>query len=582
MPSRLSALAVLLVALALPAAAGAQNPGDGETPGTARSFELVGHEPLFNRGMNAAIAVYHNYLYVGNRTDSSAGHPHPGLLVVDVSRPARPVVVNELPPEPSGQTTREMRVWPQQKLLMVMQFRCSPAIHACPAVAPSTFSIRFYDLTNPRTPTLVSTYTPTRQPHEMFLWVDPMRAGRALLYISTPTASTNPATANLIVTDISGWRAGTFTELVSANWNQLFTPEQVATLDVALHSMSVSDDGTRTYLAYLGGGFFVLDTSDLANALPTPQVRLLTPIPATPRWPNQTVHSAIPLPGRPFALTTDELYGDLLDNPDNDHGCPWGWAHSVDVSDPANPRLIGEYRMDANTPGFCATPAGQDDLRASYTAHNPTVWSDLAIISWHGGGLQAIDVSNPAAPTQAGFFAPTPLATVATEDPALTTTGNRVSVWSFPIVKGGFVYVVDIRNGLYVLRYTGTGREDVRETIFREGNSNLAESCPVVTVRPRRVREDRRATLTARVELFGNPVAKARVRLSGVVSKAAFTGVSGRARIPVRPRRAGTIVVRATNVAPACEARVRVMKAQRPRRASGGQLGAVALTGRPR
>lgn len=88
----------------------------------------------------------------------------------------------------------------------------------------------------------------------------------------------------------------------------------------------VSDDGTRTQLAYLGGGYFVIDTSDLANALPTPQLRLLTPIGNTPRWLNQTVHSAIPLPGRSIALTTDELYGDLLDNPDNDHGCPWGWA----------------------------------------------------------------------------------------------------------------------------------------------------------------------------------------------------------------------------------------------------------------
>jgi hypothetical protein len=462
----------------------------------------------------------------------------------------------------------------------VMLFRCSSAIHACPAVAPAVFSIKFYDLTNPRSPTLVSTYTPSRQPHEMFLWVDPERPGRALLYLSTPTASTSPATPNLIVTDISGWRTGTFTEVARANWNQLFTPQQIQTLDVALHSMSVSDDGTRTHLAYLGGGYFVLDTSDVANALPTPQLRLLTPIPNTPRWPNQTVHSAIPLPGRSIALTTDELYGDLLDNPENDHGCPWGWAHVIDFADPANPRLVAEYRTEANTPGFCSTPAGQDDVRASYTAHNPTVWENLAILSWHGGGLQAIDLSNPAAPSQAGFFTPAPLAGVATEDPALTFTGNRVAVWSFPIVKGGVVYVVDIRNGLYALRYTGTRAAAVGGTIFREGNSNLSESCPVVTVRPRRIREDRRVVLTARVELFGNPVENARVRLTRAVSTAAFTDATGRVRIAVRPSRPGTIVARATNVAPACAARVRVRAAPRPR-AGGGQLGG-ALTGRAR
>ncbi|MDQ4018929.1 MAG: hypothetical protein M3188_03730, partial [Actinomycetota bacterium] len=181
MASRRSVLAAILVALALPASAGAQNPGDGETPGTARNFELVGHEPLLARGMNAAIAVYHNYAYVGNRTDASPGHRNPGILVADISRPARPRVVAELPPEPIGQTSRELRVWPQQKLLMVMLFRCSSAIHAFPAGAPAVFSIKFYDLTNSRSPVLVSTYTPTRQPHEMFLWLFIYIPGRALM-----------------------------------------------------------------------------------------------------------------------------------------------------------------------------------------------------------------------------------------------------------------------------------------------------------------------------------------------------------------------------------------------------------------
>jgi len=92
--------------------------------------------------------------------------------------------------------------------------------------------------------------------------------------------------------------------------------------------------------------------------------------------------------------------------------------HSIDVTDPANPRLIGEYRTEGNTTAFCSTPMGQDDVRASYTSHNPTVFGELAFISWHGGGLQAIDGTNPAAPTQAGFFTPTPLPSVTTEDPA--------------------------------------------------------------------------------------------------------------------------------------------------------------------
>ena len=38
-------------------------------PGTSSNFELVGHNPLYHRGMNAAPAVFGNYLYVGTRSD---------------------------------------------------------------------------------------------------------------------------------------------------------------------------------------------------------------------------------------------------------------------------------------------------------------------------------------------------------------------------------------------------------------------------------------------------------------------------------------------------------------------------------
>jgi hypothetical protein len=41
------------------------------TPGTSSNFQLVGKNPLFHRGMNAAPAIFGNYLYVGNRSDGS-------------------------------------------------------------------------------------------------------------------------------------------------------------------------------------------------------------------------------------------------------------------------------------------------------------------------------------------------------------------------------------------------------------------------------------------------------------------------------------------------------------------------------
>ena len=113
----ITGLILTLVLALMPAAASGQsrednNVGAGGTPGTAENFELVGHEPLFGRGMNAGIALYGDYVYIGNRTDGSDAcgigdprreedpdscpHEHPGVLIVDASDPTDPEVVGEV------------------------------------------------------------------------------------------------------------------------------------------------------------------------------------------------------------------------------------------------------------------------------------------------------------------------------------------------------------------------------------------------------------------------------------------------------------------------------------------------------
>jgi len=46
-------------------------------------------------------------------------------------------------------------------------------------------------------------------------------------------------------------------------------------------------------------------------------------------------------------------------------------------------------------------------------------------------------------------------------------------MWSYPIIRDGLIYVIDIRNGLYILRYTGPHAGEVADIRFLEGNSNL-------------------------------------------------------------------------------------------------------------
>jgi hypothetical protein len=497
-------------------------PGGG-TPGTAQNFELVGHNGLFDRGMNAALAVYDHYVYVGNRTDGSLPcsqtggvqpcrasenvHVRPGILIVDVADPSDPTVVGEIgPPHASqpGITTRELRVWPEKKLLIVMTFRCSSGIHDCPPGTDTTFpfDIKFFDLTDPLNPRFLRSHvtrsaagTPIK-PHEMYLWVDPRDADRALLWESTPSSSVNPGRPNLVIEDISAVPSGGPVRLVAeGNWNQLFPGAETPAnydFDLALHSMTPSVDGERTYLAYLRGGFLVLDTSAVArNDVPAGVVEslnddLLTPVENRVTWGAgdrcaghteagcAESHSAVPFPGRPFALTVDEVYGTFTLA---SFGWPWGWVRMISVAQPRRPHIVGEYKLHQNTTAYTPVP-GENEFN-SYSSHNPTLTRNLALDAWHSGGLQAIDIEDPAHPAQAGWFSPAPLPAVATEDPALSAGPNKVVMWSFPIVRDGLIYVIDIRNGLYVLRYTGARASEVSGLRFLEGNSNLGDALRV-------------------------------------------------------------------------------------------------------
>ncbi|MBV8338898.1 MAG: hypothetical protein JO343_03020 [Candidatus Eremiobacteraeota bacterium] len=503
----------------------------------AFNVQLVGHSALYDRGMNAALAIYDHYVYVGNRTDSSslcvgatgvpAGdrcpHPHPGILIVDIKDPAAPTIVGEIGKPDAGNfgiTTRELRVWPNKNLLIVMDFRCSTVLHACTAGDDKRFpfDIAFFDLSNPLKPRLLSKYIPTSQkgeavkPHEMFLWVDPKDAGRALLYLSTPTTSTNPAVPNVIVADISGVSEGRpAVEVAEGNWNKFYPgtdrpgyPMASASskacgpydCNLFVHSMGVSVDGSRAYLAMEAGQFLILDTSAVAKGASPGKVLslnndLLTQPANRPIWgqtPDDAAaapsncshacpngHSEVKVPGRPLVFSTDEVYGTYTDE---SAGCPWGWARLIDVKDEAHPTIVGEYKTPQDAESFCGGPYNGKSTEqfTSYSSHNPTVLQHLAVVAWHSGGLQIIDIDDPANPRRAGFYLPTALDTVATEDPALGRGPNKVIMWSYPIIRNGLIYVVDVRNGLYILRYTGAHAHDVSTIKFLEGNSNLGDA----------------------------------------------------------------------------------------------------------
>jgi hypothetical protein len=337
------------------------------------------------------------------------------------------------------------------------------------------------------------------RPHEFFLWEDPIRPERVIAYVTTPFGP-----PSMIVADLTD---PTAPALLTA-WDGLYPQPLGAEAENSfvasyLHSLSISPDGRRGYLAYWDAGYYEIDTSQVADALPAPVIVGAASVQQvagagtgyTYRAPEDddavrllnrgNTHSAAPLPprgDRRYVALTDEAY-------DAAGECPYGWFHLVDVTDSLSPSIVSEYKLEQNQVSWCdenmVRPRGDDHLvspqsthDATWTAHNLTLTQNLAVVAWHAGGLQVIDTSDPASLAQAGSWTPEPIAQVSPIKPRAAELQNllgnhRVLMWSYPVIKDGLIYVVDIRNGLYVLRYTGPHAAEIASTAFAEGNSNV-------------------------------------------------------------------------------------------------------------
>jgi hypothetical protein len=447
---------------------------EAQTPG---SFTLVGHDPLLGRGMNAAIAVHNGYVYIGSRTDGKNNNAnHAGVLIVDAKDPSNPHIVNEIGPPYEGnpgESSRELRVWRSQNILIVLHTNCGGAsAHVCGA--PNRSAMRFYDIsgeyaTNPRL-----LWQDNRDTHEFFIWEDPNDPRRAFMFAASAGSSFQIYNLAPLLNPTPGQPQQVFSGAHGFGNSS----------GSGIHSFSVSNDGTRAYFALLTRGFGVADVSAFTDTDPTTNTyRLVTPAANRVFWPGPGAHSAIKLWNKDWVYVSDEVYGTATAS---GHGCPWGWTRFIDIADPTQPVVRSEFRLPENSPVVCST---FNPPRTSYSAHNPTLTPNIAFSTWHSGGFQAMDISDPTAPTQLAEFKPEPLSTVdfpnLLEDPRLSSDGapylpgrtdNKVVMWSYPVIYNGLIYTVDLRNGLYILKYNGPHEDEVASIKFLEGNSNQGDA----------------------------------------------------------------------------------------------------------
>ena len=438
--------------LVLAAACGDNTPIGGH-------FVVVGHSDLSGRGMNGGLAVDGQLVYVGSRNDRH------GVAIVDVADPAHPRISGEIGrPQVAfpGQSTREVRVVRDKQMLAVLVARCSVDEDGCQPCSVDQGGcppegLGLFDLSGPLPSPAGfvdegSSFTIERHPRELFLWRDPTMPDLVIAYVSTPPG---PPALDAVDLQVRFDPASFLTYPIPGN------PDGV------LQSISTSDDGRIAFFSHQQGGLLLADLSEVVDGTTPPLIRMLTPPGQGLTWPGIGPTSAVPVPGRPLLVVTEGILPEPYGT-----GCPWGHLRMVDISDPTSPAIVGEFALPENEPAMCVNlPAN-----TAYTAHDATVTEHVALVSWYAGGLQAIDISDPEHPAQLAEFRPDPIPSVEVEDPVLG--GVPVEMWSYPVIQDGLIYVVDSRNGLYILRYEGWLGDEIEQRRFLEGNSNLGAYMP--------------------------------------------------------------------------------------------------------
>lgn len=463
------------------------NIGSASVYGLDKHFEMIGHTDLAKRGMNSPVAVAGKCVYVGDRyysgsTGTPDHRPNGGVAVVDASNPEKPEQVGLIQPTELS-TQRELRADAGLGILVVESY--SPFIGGSgDPTGPSINNLKIYDIhTDCTKPKLLSTYDfGERAPHEFFLWKDPKHPGRSLAYVTFTIYS-----PDLMVIDLSDPAKPALAGVYDLGVDQ--AQKTVDFLDESgsgyLHSLAVSDDGTKAYLATWDYGYYELDTSMFANPA-AGGVGIAHPVGVGHFDDGHNVHSAVPFAGkRPYLFFTQEEYANA------GHGCPFGWLRTGTLGADGGSTQVGEFKLPENDPKSCGTKNG------TFSSHNPTLFPNVALMTWYAGGLRAIDLSDPAHPYEGGAFVPKPTFTPALRDerlffPSKCATGVNTArplptdtqvgcstapkwtgaMWSYPVVQNGLIYVVDIDLGLYILRYTGPHADEVARAKFVEGNSS--------------------------------------------------------------------------------------------------------------
>jgi hypothetical protein len=437
---------------------------DGGNKGmVAVNMAVVGQNSLGGRGFNGDVWFHAGYAYVGHWgfADWATGNdrfcpdpPNSGVAVVDVRNPAAPKVVSQLQ-NPVGTSAEDVVVYTAKYGPLAGREIAASGIQFCGGSrydAAGGRGLMLWDVTNHSAPVqlgFLDTGCCTRGVHE-FEIQNRGDLGRTYAYATVPTSRYPDATTPSGYRDALGrgdFRLIDITDprapVEVSNWGIQdiggpFYGGQGCDPDANYgHGAEPSEDGKLVFLSYWDSGYIRLDLTNTAKPVFTGRT-------VYPAVADGDGHSSQYDEGRKLLFTADEDFcktsGSAIEK-------GFGYMRVYDYSKPSAPKQIGEYR----TPNSLGT---NDQAAGDFVIHNNFLVGNTVYASWYSDGVRVIDVSDPRAPKELGYFVP-PAGQNPVKPSQRGTLTNTPQVWGVVVDEAtGLIYASDMNTGLWILKRT--------------------------------------------------------------------------------------------------------------------------------
>lgn len=344
---------------------------------------------------------------------SSNGSELPGVFVLDMSNPAKPVRTETL-------VTPAMQS-PHESMSLNVKRGLLAAGLGNPFTGPGQFDL--YDLTaDCRHPVLKTSLPLGILGHEGNFAPDGKTFYMSSTGGSTVTAidTSDPTLAHPI------WATGAY----------------------RFHGLSVSDDGSRLYAADLGqSGLTILDVSQVQARKTNPEVPLVSHM----TWPDVSIPQ-VPWPvtigGHPYLVEVDEFAsGNALGS--YDASAHVGGARIIDIVDDRAPKVVSTIKLEVNlqanrqsqTPDAGAT-SGLQGYAGHYCSVPSRIDPGVVACSFILSGLRLFDIRDPLKPREIAYF-----------NAGTTKSSYAMSAPAF-VPERGEIWYSDGNKGFYAVRVT--------------------------------------------------------------------------------------------------------------------------------